>query len=488
VITRMEAFLERVKMERKKPMPGPKKVWTEDGARAEANRQRSREFREISGRQPETCGIEGSMTPGLFESSSVPGSDLATRRTARPSRSEVLYLPYMADHAYGFAAAARSLGVDARVLTPPDRESEKRGRPHMVGGECHPYALILGDYLKIAESERPATAERALFYVMGLDACRLGQYPTYIEKVRRELGYSIRVISEIDEGLEAFGLSESNRRRVLLRAWEGLNAYDLLLGLFLQIRPVAKDRTLLERVYTESRDKLFKALSEGRVRQGMEEALHDLYGVPVDETTPKPVVVVTGDYYTRVVPFANNDVYAEIESLGGLLRAPPTFSDAFKIGPLRDFVWHLFARRLGPAAEDAILFLYMAASEFRVKGGPNARRVQNASLDLLGRRMWKSADRHAHTRLPAGITAPIVTALQDVDRGGDGILNLITLNCAYGTVVTSALSRALKKRPGIPMLTLIFDGLKKTNEKTRLEAFMEQVRDNFERRTGCSIR
>ncbi|MEJ2716518.1 MAG: acyl-CoA dehydratase activase [Deltaproteobacteria bacterium] len=476
VITRMEAFLERVRMERKKPMAGPKEVRTEERAGVDA------------ARKSEPSGMDVAVGPGSFEPSKVAVSDPEIRKSARPPRAEVLYLPYMADHAYGFAAAARSLGVDTRVLTPPDRESEKLGRPHMVGGECHPYALILGDYLKMAQSERSATAKRALFYVMGLDACRLGQYPTYIEKIRRELGYSIRVISEIDEGLDAFGLSESNQRRVLLRAWEGLNAYDLLMRLFLEIRPVARDKTLLERVYTESRDKLFDALSEGRVRQGMEEALHGLYGVPVDETAPKPVVVVTGDYYTRVVPFANNEVYEEIENLGGVLRAPPTFTDAFKIGPLRDLIWHLVARRVGKAAEDAVLFLYMAASELKVRGGPRARRVQNASLDLLGRRMWKSAGRHAHTRLPAGMTAPIVTTLRDVDTGGDGILNLITLNCAYGTVVTAALSRALKDRPGIPMLTLIFDGLKKTNEKTRLEAFMEQVRDNFKRRTGCRVR
>ena len=44
---------------------------------------------------------------------------------------------------YGFAAAARSMGVDAQVLPRPDEESEKLGRPHSVGGECHPYLLVL---------------------------------------------------------------------------------------------------------------------------------------------------------------------------------------------------------------------------------------------------------------------------------------------------------------------------------------------------------
>jgi benzoyl-CoA reductase/2-hydroxyglutaryl-CoA dehydratase subunit BcrC/BadD/HgdB len=83
------------------------------------------------------------------------------------------------------------------------------------------------------------------------------------------------------------------------------------------------------------------------------------------------------------------------------------------------------------------------------------------------------------TRLPAGIMAPLSTVLRQVDAQADGVLNLMTLNCSYGTVVTAALSRVLRDQYAVPMLTLVYDGLKKTNEKTRLEAFMEQVWDRF---------
>jgi hypothetical protein len=149
---------------------------------------------------------------------------------------------------------------------------------------------------------------------------------------------------------------------------------------------------------------------------------------------------------------------------------------------MREFVWRLRAGHFREAASDGLLYLLLVISEFKVKGGATARRVFNAPLDSLGLRAWKSAARHANSRLPAGINAPLATALQQLDMGADGVLNLITLNCLYGTVVTAALSRALKERPGIPLLTLVYDGLKKTNEKTRLEAFMEQVKDNFARR------
>jgi hypothetical protein len=293
------------------------------------------------------------------------------------------------------------------------------------------------------------------------------------------------IIGDVDEGLQAFGLSTANRGRLLIRAWEGLNAYDLLLRLFHRLRPFAVDKQRLEEARIVARDKLFEGLSEGRVRQGMEEALHELAQIPVeDDDGDRPVVVVTGDYYTRVVPYANNQIYQEVENLGGLIWTPPTFSDSFKMDSLKQFIWTILSGRARDAAGKGLFYLFLTASEFRVKGGKLARKTLSGPLDISGRRMWKSTHPNADPRLPAGITAPIVTALHDVDSGADGVLNLITLNCLYGTVVTAALGRALKERGRVPMLTLIYEGLKKTNEKTRLEAFMDQVHERYRERTA----
>jgi hypothetical protein len=194
-------------------------------------------------------------------------------------------------------------------------------------------------------------------------------------------------------------------------------------------------------------------------------------------------VAVTGDYYTRVVPYANNDVYREIESLGGVLLSPPTFSDCFKMATLRDLTWAFVTGRGKEILRSGILYALMAVSEYKVRASTPAATMFTVPRDLSGLTMWRAASRYADSRLPSGITAPIATALQHMDIGADGILNLMTLNCSYGTVVTAALGRALKSRPGLPMLTLVYDGLKKTNEKTRLEAFMEQVHGRFRART-----
>lgn len=458
IITRIEAFLERIRQE----LAGSSPVYSGT----------------VVGNVDACAGSERQSVPAGGELQ-PPDRDVRTEKTTRLLRAKTLYLPYMCDHSYGFAAAARSVGIDAEVLPTPDLESEQLGRPHMVGGECYPYALILGDYLKLVRTLGPDEAERSLFYIIGPVACRLGQYPVYIDKVRRKLGLGLGVISEVDQGLEAFGLTTRNRQRVYLRAWESLNAYDALLRAYLQVRPKSLDKVETQKVYLHCRNRLFHALIDGSVRQGIEDSLHELSRVPIVDEAPRPIISVTGDYYTRVVPFANNDVYREIEHLGGMILPPPTFSDSLKLGTLRDVTWSFLSGSSREAARKSMLYGLLALSEFKVKGSLSMKRTFPEPMDILGRHMWKTASQHAHTKLPAGITAPIVTALHHLDQGADGLLNLMTLNCSYATVVTAALSRALRDRPGVPMLTLVYDGLKKTNEKTRLEAFMEQVKDRF---------
>ncbi len=451
VITRIEAFWDRVRIERGKP--------------------------DIHGRpSSDRVMVDGSKR----QQSTI--QNRPNGKTGRISKAESIYLPYWGDHAYAFAAAAMSVGLDAKVLPSPDEASERLGRPHMVGGECHPFVLVLGDYLKLAKTLPEDSVARSRFYMVNPDVCRLGQFPVYIEKIRRQLGLSLGVIQNIQVGLDEFRISKLSHQRILLRLWEGLNAYDLLFSLFLQIRPLARNETALDMVYSGCRNKLYNALRTGRVREGMEEVLHDLYTFPVEDDKPRPVIAVTGDYYTRVVPFANNDVFREIEANGGSILSPPTLSDCFKLGTLRDFVWSLLSGQSREAARHGLFYTLMTILELNVRASKAARDVTKGPLDLMGIGMWKTAANYAHTKLPAGITAPIATALRDLDTGADGVLNLITLNCSYGTVVTAALMRALKARPEIPMLTLVYDGLKKTNEKTRIEAFMEQAHDHMERR------
>ena len=66
-------------------------------------------------------------------------------------------------------------------------------------------------------------------------------------------------------------------------------------------------------------------------------------------------------------------------------------------------------------------------------------------------------------------------------RGCSGIANLIVLNCLYGTLATAIYKKVQREHNRIPMLNIIYEGLKPTNEKPRIEAFVHQVKSYQER-------
>lgn len=447
VITRIEAFLDR--------------LGRTDGRRSPASAKRD------------------PIGDSLLKDGSPSGVSTVEPKRAGRAKIERIFLPHFGDHAYAFAAAAASVGIEASVLPPPDEESERCGRPYLMGGECHPYALILGDYLKLVRGLSPAGERKSIFCVPGYSACRLGQYPVYIEKVRKECGRSTRVIADLSQALTAFGLSRKNMDMVRLKTWEGLIAYDVLTEAYTGLRPRTDNPLLLEQVYSRCREILFRALRINEIEQGMQEILEQLERVPLARHTDRPVVAVTGDYYTRIVSFANNEVYREIERLGGTVLTPPTFSDGLKLYYLQEIMGNGAGAGVSDFDSKASFFASLALSELRIRGSSLARRVSEAPLDPLGVRMRRTAGRHLDHRYPTGMSAPLATALGQIERGAEGVLNLITLNCSYGTVVTAALNRAMRNGPDVPMLTLVYDGLKKTNERTRIEAFMEQVHDRF---------
>ena len=79
------------------------------------------------------------------------------------------------------------------------------------------------------------------------------------------------------------------------------------------------------------------------------------------------------------------------------------------------------------------------------------------------------------------VTVNVAKAEDYAVKGCSGIANLIVLNCLYGTLCTAIYKKVQREHSRIPLLTVIYDGLKQTNEKTRIEAFMHQAKLYYER-------
>jgi hypothetical protein len=74
------------------------------------------------------------------------------------------------------------------------------------------------------------------------------------------------------------------------------------------------------------------------------------------------------------------------------------------------------------------------------------------------------------------VTVNVAKAKNYAVQGCSGIANLIILNCLFGTVSTAIYRGIQMEHNRIPVLNMIYDGLKQTNAKTRIEAFIHQAK------------
>ncbi len=70
-------------------------------------------------------------------------------------------------------------------------------------------------------------------------------------------------------------------------------------------------------------------------------------------------------------------------------------------------------------------------------------------------------------------------AIDFIDKGVSGIVNAMPFTCMPGTI-SSAIMKMLQKKYDIPIINIAYDGQGSTNVKTRLEAFMYQVKEQFQ--------
>jgi len=69
-------------------------------------------------------------------------------------------------------------------------------------------------------------------------------------------------------------------------------------------------------------------------------------------------------------------------------------------------------------------------------------------------------------------------------RGADGVINVICFNCMLGTA-SAAISRRIKNDFGqLPLPTLIYGENETVSTRSRLEAFVEQVKNRYRKKNS----
>ncbi|MFC1963939.1 acyl-CoA dehydratase activase [Chloroflexota bacterium] len=397
--------------------------------------------------------------------------------------SRTIYLPYMIDHGYVLAAAMRHCGANAEALPPSDELTLELGQRHTSGKECYPSIITTGDIVKKTMSPDFASEQSAFFMPSACGPCRFGQYNKLHRIVLDELGLTNVPILVFDQTQNYHQHMAALGKAFRLLSWRAITILDSMQKMVFERRPYETNKGEIDAVYQE----LLEKLASTTERNGTtfpdfaRMAREALAGVRVDRSSPHPRIGIVGEIFVRSNQYANDFIARKMESLGAQCSLPP----------LEEWL-------------DYIDFQRKRRNRLHLEGGWKdwlkqqlTELVQERTAEPL-RRQFDSAIENFARELPTGeilkrgrtYLSPAVEgeavlsigrALEYVEHGFNGIVNLMPFGCMPGTIA-SMLFHLLRNDHDIPVFTMVMDGTKDPGQDIRLEAFVHQCYEHMQRR------
>ncbi|MBN1795682.1 MAG: hypothetical protein JW804_03335 [Sedimentisphaerales bacterium] len=395
-------------------------------------------------------------------------------------KKRTFYLPYMSDVSYGIAACFRSYGQPSEVMPLADEETLIKGRRFTTGKECLPCAITTGDMLKVIEKNGPEQA--AFFMPSGSGPCRFGMYNCLHRTILKYAGTNnVPIISpnQDDRFYEHFrqSLDGSSTTSLMKDIWISAVGIDLLGKLILRVRPYAADKQQAKDVYDKSLKRYINAIEQKsgfrKIVELMESISEDFSSIHFDKESSKPRIGIVGEIYVRSHPFANSNIIARLERLGA----------ACDLASLAEWIYYTNITRMRMAGR---------RRQFR-------NMLTNKVQDFVQRRIEKQlakpleagfgplaeapvehvlklASPYMHDSFEGEAILSIGKMLEYHHQGFGGVVNVMPFTCMPSTIVSTQTQRISRDCDNMPILNITFDGQEDPTLETKLEAFVEQVR------------
>jgi predicted CoA-substrate-specific enzyme activase len=382
-------------------------------------------------------------------------------------------LPYFADHAFAFSGALRGVGIKAEVLPLPDEQSISLGEKHSLGKECHAYAIIAGDLIKFARSEREGLE---VYYFPGTaDLCLLAQYGEGMNYILEDLGIKdLEVLSPTAGFL--FSILETPGLTLL---WQGLVAVDLLVRVACELRPYEDRSGQTDRIHKVNLLEIESGLADGSFHEAWKNCVDRINEIHIHKEW-RPKIGIAGDLYTRQHPVANHGLFHKLEAMGCEVWPPPLFVDDVDFGMRKSISEDFKTKRYRDLAVKGFLSLKKDFEAWKIK-----KRIKGA-MERLSEPAYKKvlefSKPYIHPENNRILLLNIAKMVDFARRGADGVINVICLNCMLGTVSEAISAQIKRDHDKIPIPTLVFSGTHSPLENTKLEAFVYQVQRYAQRK------
>jgi len=394
-------------------------------------------------------------------------------RVARgePERGEAyrrrrFVLPYFADHALAFSGAMRGVGIEARVLPPPDAHSIALGERYATGKECHAFAVLAGDLIRFSRSSRRGGE---VFYFPGTDRlCLLAQYDRAMSILLDDLGvHDLEVLSPPARVL--FEILGSAGLKLL---WQGLVAVDLLVKAACERRPYERTRGLTDRVHEENLKDIEEGLAAGAFGPAWKRCVERLESIDI-RPEKRPLIGIAGDIFTRQHQVANHHLYHRLERMGCEVWPGPFMVDDVDFGLQMSVRRKFKEKRILESLAAEFLHLRKNVETWKIKRQLKGRLERGSEPGF--RQVLDYASPYLSPENNRVLLLNIAKMVDFARRGADGVVNVICLNCMLGRVSEAITARIRRDFGGIPIPTLVFSGADSPPENTKLEAFVYQV-------------
>ena len=388
----------------------------------------------------------------------------------------------MSDCSYGMAACFRAYGQPAHVMDVADQSILAHARQFTSGKECLPCAITAGEMLKTLKSHKNDPDSAAFFMPSTSGPCRFGMYNCMHKLILKYIGAQNTPVIAPNQsdgfyGQLAKNIKGSTKLAFTRDIWTAAVGIDLLNKLLLRLRPFAKQPQRARQIYNRALKDWIKLVEN---RAGLKKLIHFMKSVAEkfgsiksNNTNTKPGIGIVGEIYVRNHPFANMNIISRLEQLGAACDlAPPTewiyytnfaraqnFRDERNIknrflNACRDFSQHFIEKKLAKPLEK--------------KFGPLAEQPTRHLIEL--------AAPFVHHSFKGEAILTIGKIIEYYKRGFGGVVNIMPFTCMPSTFVTTQTTRISRECENMPILNISFDGQEDPALTTRLEAFVDQVR------------
>ncbi len=407
------------------------------------------------------------------------------RPPIKPGQMKKIYIPYMCDHSFAFAATFRACGINAEVFPESDEQTLILGRRYCSGKECYPCILTTGDMVKIAISKNFDPKTTAFFMPSGNGPCRFGQYNRFHRMVLDEIGFPETPIFAPNQDDTFYETLEMIGSKFLRLGWWSIVAVDILTKLLHENRPYEREKGSVERAYRKYLNKVCEVIEKEEgidvLSDVLKKAAQEITSLKDPKAPQKPIVGVVGEIYVRSNRFANEDIIRKIEAYGG---------EAW-LAPISEWIHYINAMAKRKAREErnwkALMGLklkeyYQDKDQEKLEKAVEGyvKNLPEPSTDYI----LKLASPYIDPSFEGEAILTIGKAIDFHMKGACGIVSCMPFSCMPGTVTTAIFKRLREDRDNVPVLDLAFDGQKELNTLIRLEAFMFQVKEYFRRRGG----